>query len=294
MQVYRRAVLSTPPAVRARFPPSGYRPNEPLATDNPVAALESQDMSKLRLPHSPRRALYQEVKAYVLDLIQREEWPTHYQVPSEHALVEQLGVSRMTIHRALRELSNEGRLYRLQGVGTFVAAQKPQSAFLTVRSIAEEIKSRGGVHSSNVLLLQEETAPPEIAAIMGLPQGAPVFHSILVHKDRGVPIQYAERFVNPAVAPEFLRQDFDRMTPSEYLLCIAPVTEAEHVVEAATAEPRIRKLLQMPAHEPCLILHRTTWVATAVATRNRFVYPGSRFRIGSRFRVTPEEAHCVI
>jgi len=129
---------------------------------------------------------------------------------------------------------------------------------------------------------------------MGMPSGSPVFHSILVHKDRGVPIQYAERFVNPVVAPEFLQQNFDRMTPSEYLLRIAPVTEAEHVVEAAPVESRIRKLLQMPSHEPCLILHRTTWVATAVATRNRFVYPGSRFRIGSRFRVTPEDAHCVI
>ena len=102
-------------------------------------------------PKRPRRALYQEVKAYVLDLIKREEWPPHYRVPSEHALVERLGVSRMTVNRALRELSHEGRLYRVQGVGTFVAAQKPQSAFLTVRSIAEEIRSRGGVHSLSLI-----------------------------------------------------------------------------------------------------------------------------------------------
>lgn len=242
----------------------------------------------------PRRVLYQEVKSYVLDLIQREEWPPHYRVPSEHTLVDRLGISRMTVHRALRELSNEGRLYRVQGVGTFVAAQKPQSAFLTVRSIAEEIHSQGGIHSSEVLLLKKEPALPEIAAVMGLPQGAPVFHSILVHKDRGVPMQFAERFVNPAVAPDFLQQDFDRMTPSEYLLRIAPITEAEHVVEAGPAEPRIRKLLQMQAYEPCLILHRTTWVESVVATRNRFVHPGSRFRIGSRFRLTPDEAHSLI
>ena len=274
--------------------PAGCAGGQSSAAVCPAPASEIRAMSSPRENRPVRRTLYQEVKTYVLDLIQREEWPTHYQVPSEHALVERLGVSRMTVHRALRELSSEGRLYRVQGVGTFVAAQKPQSAFLTVRSIAEEIRSRGGVHSSDVLLLQEETAPPEIAAIMGLPQGAPVFHSILVHKDRGVPVQYAERFVNPVVAPEFLQQDFDRITPSEYLLRIAPVTEAEHVVEAAPSEPRIRKLLQMPAHEPCLILYRTTWVAAAVATRNRFVYPGSRFRIGSRFRLTPDEAHCVI
>ena len=61
-------------------------------------------------PKRPRRALYQEVKAYVLDLIKRQAWPPHYRVPSENTLVERLGVSRMTVNRALRELSHEGRL----------------------------------------------------------------------------------------------------------------------------------------------------------------------------------------
>lgn len=242
----------------------------------------------------PRRALYQEVKSHVLDLIRREAWPPHYRVPSEHALVSRLGVSRMTVNRALRELSAEGRLYRVQGVGTFVAARKPQSAFLTVRSIAEEIRDRGGIHSSDTLLLQAERAPDDIAAVMELPRGAPVFHAILVHKDRNLPVQYAERFVNPAVAPEFLEQDFDRMTPSEYLLKIAPVTEAEHVVEASLPDPLIRKLLHMSQEEPCLVLYRTTWVGAAVATRNRFVYPGSRFRIGGRFRISPDEARHIV
>lgn len=240
-----------------------------------------------------RRPLYQEVKQYVLDSIQRGEWPSHNRIPSEHELVKRLGISRMTVHRALRELSNEGRLYRVQGVGTFVADRTPRSAFLKVGSIAEEIRSRGGVHSSEILLLQEEPAPGEIATLMGLAAEALVFHSVLVHKDNGVPIQYAERFVNPAVAPDFLRQNFDRITPSEYLLHIAPVTEAEHVVEAFMPEPEIRRLLQMSNHEPCLVLHRITWVGETVATCNRFVHPATRFRIGSRFRVAPENSHLV-
>lgn len=241
-----------------------------------------------------RRPLYQDVKAYVLDMMQREAWPPHHRVPSENVLVARLGVSRMTVNRALRELSAEGRLYRVQGVGTFVADQKPDAAFLTVRSIADEIRSRGGIHSSEVLLLQEEAAPEAVADVMGLPREARVFHAVLVHKDRGLPVQYAERYVNPAVAPDFLKQDFDRTTPSAYLLSVAPVTEAEHVVEASPCEPRIRRLLRMADDEPCLVLHRTTWVGATVATRNRFVHPGSRYRIGSRFRIAPEDTHPVI
>ena len=77
--------------------------------------VESHVMQHPSEPKKPRRALYQEVKAYVLDLIKRKEWPPHYRVPSEHALVERLGVSRMTVNRALRELSHEGRLYGFRG-----------------------------------------------------------------------------------------------------------------------------------------------------------------------------------
>ena len=251
-------------------------------------------MQHQRENNQPRRALYQQVKAYVLDLIEREVRSAHFRVPSEHDLVKRLGVSRMTVNRAIRELTSEGHLYRIPGVGTFVAAQKPQTAFLTVRCIAEEIRHRGGIHSSDILLLQEEAAPEDIAAIMELPPGAAVFHAVLVHKDRDVPVQYAERFVNPAVAPDFLLQDFDRMTPSEYLLNVAPATEAEHVVEASLSESRVRELLQMPDHEPCLILYRTTWVGPTVATRNRFIYPGSRFQIGSRFRLASDDTFGII
>lgn len=243
---------------------------------------------------SRRRPLYQEVKRFVVDAIDGGRWPPHRKVPSEHELVKRLGVSRMTAHRALRELSSEGRLYRVQGVGTFVADRPPLAAFHQVRSIADEIRSRGGVHSSAVLRLEAVPAAADVASVMGLTVGDRVFHSILVHKDRDIPVQYAERFVNPAVAPAFLEQDYTRITPSEYLLTVAPITEAEHVVEAVMPEPGIQRRLQMPEDEPCLVLHRTTWVGDAVATRNRFVHPASRFRIGSRFRITTENTHLVI
>lgn len=60
----------------------------------------------------------------------------------------------MTINRALRELTDEGWLVRLQGVGTFVAEPKGQSALFEVRSIAEEIAARRHQHRCEVLTLE--------------------------------------------------------------------------------------------------------------------------------------------
>ncbi len=233
--------------------------------------------------HSPQ-PLYQQVKDFILDRIKSEEWLAETRVPSENELVEALGVSRMTVNRALRELTTEGHLIRLQGVGTFVARRKPQMALLEIRSIADEIAEWGGHHSAEVRLLAEEPAPAYVAQAMGLKEGVPVFHSIIVHRDRGIPVQYSDRFVNPAVAPQYLEQDLTTMTPSEYLIKVAPIQEVEHVIEAVLPDETTQELLEVGPDVPCLVLARRTWSFNMVATKSRLTYPGTRYRLGGHFR----------
>jgi GntR family histidine utilization transcriptional repressor len=242
-------------------------------------------LSKINtIEQSQPAPLYQKVKNYITRQITTGDWARDTQIPSEHNLVETLGVSRMTVNRALRELTAEGYLIRLQGVGTFVSPCKPQSALLEIRSIADDIQQRGGKHTSRVHLLAEKKAPPDIALQMELSAGQKIFHSIIVHSENGKPVQYSDRYVNPVVAPDYLNQNFETITPSRYLLNIVPLTEAEHIIEAVIPEPQVQKLLDIKSDEPCLVLHRRTWLNEMVATKSRFVYPGSRYRLGGRFK----------
>ena len=227
--------------------------------------------------------LYQKVRDYILQRINNGTLLPGMRIESEAELVTALKVSRMTANRALRELTAEGRLHRRQGRGTFVAAMKPQAALLEIRSIADEIRARGGDYSCAVHLLQEEKASPTLATVMGLAPYALVFHSIIVHKKNQVPLQLACRYVLPEIAPDFLKQDFTQVTVSAYLLGIAPVTAIEHVVEALIPEPWIRDLLQINGSEPCLALHRKTWVGEKIATSSIFYSPGSRYTFGGKF-----------
>jgi GntR family histidine utilization transcriptional repressor len=119
---------------------------------------------------------------------------------------------------------------------------------------------------------------------MQLAPGAEVFHAVLVHHDDGVPIQLADRYVNPKLAPDFLKQDFTRITPNEYLISLAPITQVDHVVEAVLADSKTQTLLKLKKSTPCLVLHRTTWSGAVVATHSRFIYPGTRYRLGGRFK----------
>ncbi|MGO4843176.1 GntR family transcriptional regulator, partial [Rhizobiaceae sp. 2RAB30] len=54
--------------------------------------------------------LYEQGKDYVLKNIGSGEWSKDQRLPSENELVTALGVSRMTVNRALRELTSEGYL----------------------------------------------------------------------------------------------------------------------------------------------------------------------------------------
>ncbi len=228
--------------------------------------------------------LFQQVKDYIILQIKTGDWASEVRIPSEHQIVEQFGVSRSTANRALRELTSEGYLVRIQGVGTFVAPRKTQHTLLKIRSIADEIKHQGGKHSCDVHRLVEEEASPELAFEMELTAGAPVYRSILVHRSDGNPVQLADRYVNPALAPDYLKQDFTRITPSEYLFQIGPLTEAEHTIEAMIPDEKTKNYLHMPDNEPCLVIYRRTWTNGVVVTRASFFHPGSQFRPSGRFK----------
>ncbi len=227
--------------------------------------------------------LYQQIKEHISSRIDQGILKSGMRIESEAELGKLLKASRMTVNRALRELTAEGKLWRVQGRGTFVAEQKSQAALFEINSIAKEISDGGGVYSCDVHLLREEKAKPSLAEAMELHHYSSVFHSLIVHKNKGIPIQLGSRFINPLIAPDYLKQDFTSLNVSEYLLQHAPVSEIEHIVEAMIPDQWIRELLEIGSLEPCLVLHRKTWTGKTVATVSTFYYPGSRYTLGGKF-----------
>ncbi|MDQ0192662.1 GntR family transcriptional regulator [Paenibacillus wynnii] len=66
---------------------------------------------------------YMQLKLELLSWIESGVLKPDDQTPSEHEIAAQFGMSRQTVRQALGQLEKEGRLYRLQGKGTFVARQ---------------------------------------------------------------------------------------------------------------------------------------------------------------------------
>lgn len=231
-------------------------------------------------PASP----YAKVKHYLKQELTRGRWPPGALMPSEAELVARFGVSRMTVNRALRELANEGFVERVQGVGTFAAQLHRISSTLTIRDLHEEIEERGHRHEAEVHLVRAERASAGLAERLDLPEGGEVFHSIIVHRENGAPIQCEDRYVNPACAPGYLGVDFSQTTPTNYLLSVAPLSEAHYSIEASAPTTQEAKLLGIGRSDPCLVVVRRTMSRGRPVTIARLVHPGSRYALEGSFQ----------
>ena len=226
---------------------------------------------------------YQSIKDFILERIHSGEWSEGDQVPSENELARDFGVARMTVNRALRELTADQILTRVQGSGTFVAKPKYESTLVAIRSISDEIFARGHLYRAQVLKIGAEVAHADLADEMEIPEGSPVFHSRVLHFENDEPVQLEERWVNPAVAPQYALQNFADTTPNQYLTRVAPLQRVEYRIEAAAPGAEIQELLAMEQHEPCLVLHRRTWSKGLVASVANLWHPGSRYRFTGHF-----------
>ncbi len=222
---------------------------------------------------------YLRIKNWLLSHIEAGEWREGDRIPSEPELARRFKVARMTVNRAVRELAAVHLLVRTPGSGTFVAPPRHESTLVEIRTIADEIRRGGGVHSSDVKGLSEVRAEKALATELGVAEGQPLFHSVLLHRANGVPVQLEERWVVPDAAPGYLEQDFVRITPSEYLMRVAPLARVVYRIEARLPDDATRALLALAAGEPCLFLHRCTYSRGRAASAANLWYPGNRYRL---------------
>ena len=111
-------------------------------------------------PPLPR---YEQVKRHIMDGIEAGTYGAGDKLPSENELVRALGVSRMTVNRALRELTEEGHILRRAGMGSFVADRRMRGHAADILSIREELAARSERWSADVLVLEARELPKDIA-----------------------------------------------------------------------------------------------------------------------------------
>lgn len=234
---------------------------------------------------------YQRIKAAILHNIHSGQWQAGSAISTEMALAKEFGVSRMTVNRALKELSEERVLERRQGSGTFVAQQQFNHTFVEVRNIAEDLKSANRDYKAEVIskrritaLMLDDSLRRKFDIDAGIGAHAdkadePVLYEVkIIHFADDQPIQVEERWVDAAAVPHFIEQDFSEVNTSDYLIEKIPLERGSYTIRALAAPKDIAEALQIKVQSPTLVLQRKTYSAGKVITFVKMWHAGDRYQ----------------
>jgi GntR family transcriptional regulator len=144
------------------------------------------------LDESSSLPLYQQLQRKLREAIDNRMLGTDDALPPERDLAEELGVSRITVRKAIEGLVKEGLLVRRQGSGTFVS-NRVEKNFSKLTSFSEDMRARGRKPHSVWLNRAQGTVTPEESLTLRSSPGTSVyrFHRIRYADEAPMSLEYA-------------------------------------------------------------------------------------------------------
>ena len=115
-------------------------------------------MDREKPQSTDKPTLYKQIRLDIERRILTGEWPPGYRIPFEHQLMTRYGCSRMTVSKALSELTQADLIERRRRAGTFVRRPKFLSAVLNIPDIRAEITALGRSYAYQLVQCSRRTA----------------------------------------------------------------------------------------------------------------------------------------
>jgi GntR family transcriptional regulator len=240
---------------------------------------------------------YRELAADLREAIQDGRYPVESTLPKQEELADRYGVNINTVRKAVALLESEGLVTPVRRKGTVVRPRPPMKRqgmeryakskwkFGLVAFAADrEASGRAWKPGDQTNEVREVAADVEVAAALGVEEGARVFERTRTVRDDKVPTHTLTSYyrpehventplVDPKPGPATPGGGFAVLTLQGY--------EPHHMTETVFARmptPSELALLEMPAGEPVMILHRTTYTESDEPVEfARGVHKASRF-----------------
>lgn len=132
--------------------------------------------------------LWHQAEMVLRGLIERGDWASGSQIPNEDRLCDMLGISRITVRHALRNLEEAGFLRREHGRGTFVRSATVVAGVRGLTSFTDEMKSMALSAGTRLLEARRLGADKEVADALEIALGEPVVQLRRLRLGNGMPI----------------------------------------------------------------------------------------------------------
>ncbi|MBW7983962.1 GntR family transcriptional regulator [Enterobacillus tribolii] len=174
-------------------------------------------------------------------------------LPSERAFTDALGISRITVRKALACLEQDNIIDRGRGFGTQIkpSLQPPLAYSLAnIKGFSSEASMQGRVPGSVWLKREKVTVPDDIAELMGLPAGSQVYLLERIRTIDQTPVSFAISYIAENVIDD--PQDID-VSLYDYLhKRQVQFGKLSSHISATLADAELRSKLLLK--DPCAIL----------------------------------------
>lgn len=204
------------------------------------------------------KPLYVQIQEYLAEQIFSGRLPPDSRLPSERDLSEELGVSRMTVRRAITELVNDGLLERRHGSGTYVAKPKVLYDARELIDHAESMRRRGLAYTSQLLEFIQVPASKRLAEILHVDVGHLLYRVVKLHLANRIPTVVESSFVPCSCCPDLEEYDLEKVSIYDVLVqrYHLPITHIAQTVEADIARDEVAQQLRVEPGAPLLRITR--------------------------------------
>jgi len=235
--------------------------------------------------------LWLQVSALIAEDVARGRLPAGSRLSAERELCAQLGVSRVTLRKALTHLVDDGVLRPSHGRGWYVAAASERKDWPNrLESFSETAARMNLTPTSKVLRASVDPATLDEAEELGVAPGTPLFHLERIRLLEGIPTAIDRTRVPAHVAPALAETDF--ATGSLYAVLAeagAEPAHAEATIEAQSSTPLTADALGIPEGQPVLRMRELAYdAASKPLFVSEIVYAGDRYRLRTSFTRSPD------
>lgn len=214
---------------------------------------------------SSRIPLYYQLENVLREKIASGKFEAGERLPTESELIEQYGVSRITVRQALQALTDEGLIERQQGRGTFVANRKSRkkrfSGTIHLTGSLDELIEMGMETPVKVLEMNRVEADQHEAELLEIKIGTPIYRLKRLRLNEGKPfgliINYLPDEIGSALTMAELSSGallHTMETKLGYRL-----DNAIQEIHAELADPYVAKLLDVRVGTALLGIERTVY-----------------------------------
>lgn len=226
--------------------------------------------------------IYLQLKQYIRQMVRdAPEDKTNQALFKEEALAKQFGVNRHTVRQAVTELVNEGVLYRVRGVGTFVAPPKLQGQLKDIERFLEEWRGQQQEPRSEILFFGWVSTPTLFASRL---QVAPNDHTLCFRRRRfvqGQPLAIDLRYVAPYYGRMLTAEDVVNHPAIDTIVRRTRygIQTVDMALEAIAAAGDESEWLEVPDHAPLLRRTITIYLTSGEPVITGWsIYRGDRYQ----------------